>query len=177
MSTPGRINFELRNEQEKLWIKDFPLADATLSDPTNAVALYDGEWLTINSSGQCLRPTVIGTPGNEPGNNSFILLPCFAERGRTDVMAMSRKAMPLIWMGEFEADTRIYDATATVTSGLAITAIGQPRKLATVAIGSRNFCGIVGSAYNETGAKWVGYVTKLPANNGTKLRFRSGYRR
>ena len=38
--------------------------------------------------------------------------------------------------------------------------------------------GLVGAAYNEAApAKFVGYVTRLPAQNNGKLRFMTGWRR
>jgi hypothetical protein len=77
-------------------------------------------------------------------------------------------------MGEYEADTRIFDATATVhTNGVAITAVGQPLKVASITIGTRVYVGLVG--HGAIGGAdvdpIVGRVTRLPANNGGKLRF------
>jgi hypothetical protein len=52
----------------------------------------------------------------------------------------------------------------------------QPLKAATVTIGSRNFVGLVGHGGSADTSPVLGYVTRLPANNGGKLRFISGYR-
>jgi len=175
MSTVGKINFEILSSLERLERRGKKVADSALLNPNNALALYDGEWLTLDSSDRVLRATDVTTPGAEPGNNSFLLFPNIGERGRTDTQAINM--LPVLMMGDYEADTRIYDGTAAYAGGAAITAIGQPLKLCTVTIGSRNFTGIVGSVYNETDCKWVGYVTRLPANNASKLRFMAGWRR
>lgn len=178
MSTLGKVNFEPYSDIIPVHRRDYPLVDKTLANPLNAVALVDGEWMTINSSSQLLRATTIGTPGNEPGNNSFLLAPTFAERGRYDVQAMAGTKVPVLWMGDYEIDTRIFDATAVVGTGAAISAVGQPLKVATITFGGRNFTGLVGAVYNEAApAKFVGFVTRLPANNNGKLRFRTGWRR
>ena len=53
---------------------------------------------------------------------------------------------------------------------------GWPRRLAvaTITIGSRNYTGLVGSQASDTTIIQVGYVSRLPANNGGKLRIRGG---
>lgn len=175
MSTVGKINFEIISSLERLERRGKKVADATLLNPNNAVALYDGEWLTLNSSDQLVRATDVTSVGAEPGNNAFLLFPNIGERGRTDTQAINM--LPIVMMGDYEADSRIFDGTAAVAGGAAITAVGQPLKLATITLGSRNFTGLVGSVYNETDCKWVGYVTRLPANNASKLRFLAGWRR
>jgi hypothetical protein len=47
-------------------------------------------------------------------------------------------------------------------------------KVATITIGSRNYTGLVGHGGSGDASKVVGYVTKLPAANGNKLRLRGG---
>jgi hypothetical protein len=178
MSTLQNVNFEPVSDMMPVVRRNFPLADKTLIQPLNANVLVDGEWMKINSSGQLLRATTIGTPGNEPGNYDFLLVPSWAERGRTDIQASSDKVYPVLWMGFWEFDTRIFDASAVVGTGAAITQVGQPLKVATITFGGRNFSGLVGAVYNEAApVKFVGYVTRLPAQNNGKLRFVCGYRR
>jgi len=177
MSTVQKINFEPVSDILPVQRRDFPLADKTLADPLNAVALVDGEWMTLNTSYQIVRAadiTVLGTAGAQ-GRATVKSFPLFAERGRYDVRAMADVKMPILWRGEYEFDTRIFDATAVVSGGLAITTVMQPLKVATIVIGSRNYVGLVGSQTSDT-APCVGYVTRLPANNGGKLRFISGWR-
>lgn len=169
MSTVQRTNFEPVSDILRVDRKDFPLADTTLLNPSNSVALVDGEWMTLNSVGKLVRASTVGTPGNQA--SSELLYPIWAERGRYDIQAIGKA--PVLWMGDWEADTRIYDATAVVGTGLAITAIGQPVKVATITLGGRNYTGLVGHGGSADTSKIVGYVTKLPSANGGKLRIRN----
>lgn len=173
MSTIQKVNFEPVSDILPVWRKDLALADKTLADPLNAVALIDGEWLTLNSSYQWVRATTISSVGNPATARSFL---CFNERGRSDRMGMADKKTTALFRGEYEGDTRVYDAAAVVGSGAAISAVLQPLKVATITIGTRNFTGLVGHGGSADTDLVVGYVTKLPANNGGKLRFMSGYR-
>lgn len=177
MSTITKINFEPVSDILPVTRRDFALADKTLSDPLNAVCLIDGEWMTLNTSYQIVRAadvTTLGTAG-AGGRATLKSFPLWAERGRYDVRAIADVKMPILFMGNYEFDTRIFDATAVVSGGLAITTILQPLKVATIAISGRNVVGLVGSQTSDT-APCVGYVTRLPANNGGKLRFMSGWR-
>lgn len=174
MSTVQRVNFEPVSSLIGLWLKDLPLADKTLADPTNSVALVDGEWMTLNSSYQWARAGTIGSPGNLPTVASY---PVFFEKGRTDRQGMSDRKTTCIFTGEYEFDTRIFDASAAYGSGAAITTVLQGLKVATITIGTRNYVGLVGHGGSGDASPIVGVVTRLPANNGGKLRFRSSYRR
>ncbi|HEU4635661.1 MAG TPA: hypothetical protein VFS41_05740 [Edaphobacter sp.] len=173
MSTVQKINFTNVSDILPVQRRDFPLADTTLADPLNSVALVDGEWMTLNSSYQILRASTIGSAGNLATVRSF---PLWAERGRTDVTAMSGRKMPVLFRGDYEFDTRIFDASVALGSGAAITTVLQPLKVATITIGSRNYTGLVGHGGSADTNPVVGYVTRLPANNGGQLRFISGYR-
>lgn len=172
MSTVQKINFTPVSDILPIQRRDFALADPTLAQPLNAVALVDGEWMTLNTSYQSLRACDVTNATLAATLRSF---PLFAERGRYDTQAMSLKKMPLLFRGDYEFDTRIFDAAATNNSGSAITTILQPLKVATITIGTRNYVGLIG--HNGVNADpIVGYVTKLPANNGGQLRFISGWR-
>lgn len=172
MSTVMRVNFEPHRDVLPVQRADFPLVDPTLANPLNAVALVDGEWMTLNTTGTKIqRATDIATPDDEATALSW---PLWAERGRTDVQAIGGRKMPLLWMGAWEFNTRIFDASAAVGTGSTITAIGQPLKVATITLGGRNYTGLVGSDSSDSGAIVVGYVTKLPADNNGKLRLRGG---
>lgn len=172
MSTIQKVNFEPVTDILPVHRRDFPLADPTLADPANASALIDGEWMILNTSYQILRAASIAGAGNAASIRSF---PLWAERGRTDVQAMSGRKMPVLYGGFYEIDTRVFDAAAVVNGGLAITTIMQPLKVASVSIGGKIYCGLVGTQYSSADPI-VGYVTKLPANNSGKLRFVQGYR-
>ena len=112
-----------------------------------------------------------GSVGNEAGSRRY---PLWAERGRYDVQAMGDRKMPVLWLGGWEFNTRIFDAAAAVGGGAAITLVDQPLKVATITIGSRNYTGLVGSDTSDPTAIIVGYVTRLPSANGGKLRLRGG---
>lgn len=173
MSTLSKVNFEPTSDIMVVHRRDFPLADPTLAQPTNAVALVDGEWVTLNASYQIIRASNIASPGAAATVRSF---PLFAEKGRYDVQAIAGTKTPVLLMGQYEVDTRIFDATAVVGSGAAITTPLQPLKVATVTFSGRNFSGLVGHGGSGDSAPVVGYVTRLPANNGGKLRFIQGWR-
>lgn len=181
MSTVGRINFEPVSDILPVQRRDFPLADPTLADPGSSTPLVDGEWLTLDSNYKLVRASTIGTPGNL--NTSSLVFPTFMEQGRSDVLANAARKTMVLFLGDYEFDTRIYDATVALGSGAAIASVGQPLKVATVTInlaagGSRNFTGLVGHGGHGTDDNpIVGYVTRLPANNGTKLRFIRGDRK
>lgn len=174
MSTVGRINFEPVSDILQVHRRDFPLADPTLADPTNSVALVDGEWMVLNSSYQIARAAAIGSVGALATLRSF---PVFAEQGRYDVQAIAGRKTVVLYLGEYEFDTRIFDASVALGSGAAITTVLQPLKVATVTIGTRNFVGLVGHGGAADASPIQGYVSRLPADNGGKLRFISGDRK
>jgi hypothetical protein len=185
MSTLQKINFTPVSDILPVQRRDFSLADPTLAQPLNAIALVDGEWMTLTSAYQIVRATDIGTVGavGLPGTTTVPIprsFPLFAERGRYDVQALSASKMPILWRGDYEFDTRIFSATAAVgtAGGAAITYVMQPLKVATIAFSGRNFTGLVGHGTLGSGDTdpIVGYVTRLPANNGGQLRFISGWR-
>lgn len=159
MSTVQKVNLEPVSDILATQRRDFPLADKTLADPLNAVALVDGEWMVINNDYKLVRASDVATPGNKASQSSYVL---FAERGRYDIRAMSETKMPIIFMGDYECDTRIFDATG-------LTSAGQALMVQTITIGSRNYSGLI--VHGGGADPIVGRVTRLPANNGGKLRF------
>jgi len=173
MSTIQKVNFEPVTDILPVQRRDFPLADPTLAQPLNAAALVDGEWLTLNSSYQLLRASVLAS-ADDPA--LLISFPLFAERGRYDVQGIAGTKMPVLFRGDYEFDTRVFDAAAAVGSGAAITTPLQPLKVATITIGTRNYSGLVGHGGAADTHPIRGYVTRLPASNGGKLRFISGWR-
>lgn len=170
MSTIQRVNFEPLSDLLKTQIRDYALADKTIADPLNAAAFVDGEWFIIDTNNKAARACAINAAGNFPTQTSY---PVFAERGRSDVLAMSGRKIPLIVMGQYEADTRIFDASLVVSGGAAITFVGQPLKVASISIGGKVVVGLVGAVAGD-GEPIVGRVSRLPANNGGKLRFFGG---
>lgn len=172
-TTIQKVNFEPVSDILPIQRRDFPLADPTLAQPLNAVALVDGEWMTLDSSYKLVRASNISSPGDAAGALSF---PLFAERGRYDTQGIAGTKMPILWRGEYEFDTRIFDSTAVAGSGAAITRVMQPLKVATITVGSRNYTGLVGHGGSGDSSPVRGYVSRLPAANGGKLRFISGWR-
>ena len=178
MSTVQKVNFEPVSDVLPVQRRDFPLADPTLAQPLNALALVDGEWMTLNASYKLVRAadvTVLGTAGSG-GIATARAFPLFAERGRYDTQAISGTKMPVLYRGDYEFDTRIFDASAVCGSGAAITAAMQPLKAATIVLGGRNYTGLVGHGGASDASPVLGYVTRLPASNGGKLRFINGWR-
>jgi hypothetical protein len=180
MSTLQKVNFTNVSDILPIQKRDFSLTDPTLANPLNPVVLVDGEWMVLDVNYKVIRATDITSVGAyKPAAASVGLrsFPVWAERGRSDVQAMSRTAVPLLWRGEYEFDTRIFDVTATPHGGAAITFIMQPLKVATITFGGRNFTGLVGHGAPGGGDvdPIVGYCTRLPTSNGGQLRFISGW--
>lgn len=167
MSTIQKVNLELVSDHLKVQVRDFALADRTLAEPLNAAHLLDGEWFVIDSNYKAARAASVAGAGNPATQTSYL---CWSERGRTDVLASAQRKVPLIFLGDYEADTRLFDASATVSGGAAISTVGQPLKVASISIGGKIVCGLVGAVAGD-GEPIVARVTKLPANNGGKLRF------
>lgn len=172
MSTIQKVNFNPVSDVLQIHRRDFPVADKTLVDPGNSLALIDGEWMTLDPNAKLIRASTVSSLGNLATKLSF---PLFMERGRTDVQAMSEKKTMVLWMGVYEFDTRIFDAAVALGSGAAITAMLQGLKVATIAISGRNVTGLVGHGGSGDTSPICGYVTRLPASNGGQLRFRSRF--
>lgn len=167
----SKVNFTPLTSVLDIHRRDFPLADRTLVNPSNAVCLVDGEWMTLNASGQAVRASDVTVLGNRASVRAF---PLWAERGRYDVQVLGK--VPLIYVGDGEFDTLIYDSAVALGAGAAITAALQPVKVATIAIGGRNYTGLVGHGGSADTDPVVGYVTKLPSGTNGMLRFKLGHR-
>lgn len=173
MSTIQRVNFEPVGDIISVTRRDFPVADKTLVIPTNAAALVDGEWLTLDSTRKLVRSVAIATEGTA-ASASKLHYPLFMERGRTDVQGSADKKTMILWGGFWEFDTRIFKASLSVGSGAIISAIDQPLKVASIDLGGKIVSGLVGHGGSGDTDRIVGYVTALPAQNGGKLRLRGG---
>lgn len=181
MSTVTKINFEPVSDILATQRRNFPLADPTLADPFSSTPLVDGEWLTLDANYKLVRASDVAVNGNPSA--ASLVFPHWNESGRSDMLANAARSTTVIYLGDYEVDTRIYDATVSIGSGAVISAVGQPLKVATITLalaagGTRLFTGLVGHGGHGTDdAPIVGYVTRLPANNGTKLRFVRGDRK
>lgn len=153
MATP---NFNLVSEFQQIQRRAFELADPTVLNPNSANPILDGEFLELNASYKMARGTGPATGANVP---SFAY---FAERGRYEVQAIQKG--PFLYLGGYEADTLIMDATG-VTLGMKVV-------VADVTIATLTRRGLVRWPAAPVGDEVVvGYVTRLPANNNGFMRF------
>ena len=175
-----RENFRPFTDVIPIVRRDIPPADTTLVNPLNPLSLIDGEWMTQDSNGKLIRPVDVvgGTPGTTAAG-SVLVWPLWAENGRFDTQAMADRKLPLLWLNQYEFETRIFDSSATAgVNGAAVTTMHQPLKVALITISyfgaTRNVSGLVGHGSSNDTDRIVGYVTRLPAANGGWLRFRGG---
>lgn len=141
------IHFELVTEVQGLLRRDFYLADKTLADPTNVNPLIDGEFLSLDTAYKLVRAA-----------DGALGFGHYMERGRFDVQALG-KTMVLMG-GTYEADTRVFTSAGLVLGG-------KLQISASVIVDTKTKSGLA----NYVAGEVVGYVTRLPANNGGKLRF------
>ena len=141
------VNFELVTELQFLLRRDFYLADKTLGKPTNANPLMDGEYLKLDTAYKLVRAA--------DGDLGFAM---FMEKGRFDVQALGKTTV--LFAGTYEADTRVFTA-AGLTLG------GKLQISASVTVDTLTKTGLA----NYSAGEVVGFVTRLPANNGGKLRY------
>lgn len=141
-------NFRLVTPVERLERKDLSLADPTLANPNGSNPLLDGEFLEYDSSYKGVR-----------AGGLILSWAVFAERGRTDVQALRK--VPVLYMGPYEADTLIMDATSI--------ALGDPLMVDDVTISALTKSGL--KKHGGGSELVVGYVTRIPSSNGQKLRF------
>jgi len=178
MSTIQKVNFENVSNMMQVQTRDFELAAAqkVIVNPLNANALIDGEWMNFDSTGKLVRAVDIS--GAEGTAATAISWPAWGERGRTDWQALGGRKIPLLWLGPWEFDTRVFKATG-VGALTDITAIGQAVQVAVIDIGGTKYAGLAGHdggpqvGGTDTGII-VARVVRLPANNGGKLRIRGG---
>jgi hypothetical protein len=143
-------NFRLHSPVEKVERRDFPVADRSILNPNGANPLLDGEFMEHDAT----TPTKVIRAGGL--KLSFAV---FAERGRSDTQAIGK--VPLLYMGAYEADTLIMDATAL--------AHGDPLMVDDVTIATLTKSGL--KKHGGGADLTVGYVLRLPSQNGNKLRF------
>ena len=153
-------NFKLVSEFQTIHRRSFELTDPDILKPVPGgvkVPLVEGEWLQLDTAYKALRGTA------EAAVPSFAY---FAEQGRYETQAIGKG--PLLFLGQYEADTLIMDTAAEAT----ITAVGQPLIVNDVTIASLARRGLTALPSSPGGTELVvGYVTRLPANNNGYLRF------
>jgi len=142
-------NFRLHSPVEKVERRDFPVADRSILNPNGSNPLLDGEFMELDAT----TPSKVIRAGG-----AKLSWAVFAERGRSDTQAIGK--VPLLYMGAYEADTLIMSA-----AGLNH---GDPLMVGDVTISTLTKSGLL----LHTGLDLVvGYVLRLPAQNGNKLRF------
>jgi hypothetical protein len=168
MSTVQKVNFEPVSNVMHIQTRDFPLVDPTIANPYNADALVDGEWMSITSAYKMQRAASVAAAGNAATAHSW---PYWMEKGRYDVQAQAERKGAILWLGQWEFDTRIYLETGMTQGGLVSVSSIQPG-----GAGTKIYCGLVnnGTIASPLTGITVGYITRLPATNGGKLRIRGG---
>ena len=152
MSVDRKFNV-VRPSLDRLVRESIEVATANLGllnpNSTSPVALVDGELIQYDSTGKAVRATDAAKP-------SWF---CIDDRGDPGVQA-SRKLTAIVGGGAFQADTVIYDSTSLV--------VGSKLMYGNCTIESLTRAGVV----LQTGSNIVvGYVLRLAAANGNKLRF------
>lgn len=143
-------NFRLHSPVEKVERRDFPVADRSILNPNGANPLLDGEFMEHDAT----TPTKVIR-----GAGLKLSFAVFAERGRSDTQSIGK--VPLLYMGAYEADTLIMDDTAL--------AHGDPLMVNDVTIATLTKSGL--KKHGGGSELTVGYVLRLPSQNGQKLRF------
>lgn len=155
--------FKLVSEFQTINRRTFPFVDETVADPNSARPAIHGEFFQLGSGsnkGKMARggDNTVSTPGT-PDDEATVPSYCyFAEQGRYDVQALKRG--PFLYMHSYEADTMVMDG-----DGLAI---GDALSVFDIdSLGT-----LVRRGLAKASAGYViGYVTRLPADNGGWLRF------
>lgn len=134
--------------------RSYELATGLSINPNATNPLLQGEWLEEFAADGLVATRGSVNPAIVPA------YPIFSERGRSDTQAINKVSLILGPSGS-QADTDIFDSTGIT--------LGEGLCVADVTIASLTKRGLV----QASGAgKVVAYCTKLPANNGNKLRFR-----
>ena len=132
--------------------RDLELADPTLLDPNDALALVQGEWLVLNGSHKLARVGASSVRG---------AMQMFTQRGDTSAQAIGK--VTVLQLHSYEADTTMFaDALSAPTVGDPLTV-----KASTVD-GVANRSALAAAA---SGDFVYAHVTKTPATNGGKLRY------
>lgn len=186
-----KVNFQLVSPYLQLETRDFELDFAGRNMPADILpntvvedtggdathALVDGEWLMLSGETGKLTRAFGGTFAL-PDETKPVSMPCFplyAERGRSELMAISK--VPVIWLGSFEVDTHMINFATEFASGVGKRVVVKGGVTPGIKGGTAMSSTVCFSlldlqVYTAAGAKLaddghtVGFVTRSPASNG-----------
>lgn len=140
-------NFVPVDNQLRMNTSGAPPADPQLANPLNALAFWDGEWVTLDAAGKVVRACNVASAGN--ASTARLAYPLLDDIGATDVQAHPEK-FKSFFVGPYGVrwKTRVW-STAVVDSGTAIVnTFGLPLKIASISLstprGTRIVSGLVG---------------------------------
>lgn len=150
--------FKLLTPLSEVRTKDLAPASDALIDPDESQALMLGEWVILDSTGEAIQRDASGTGTDaESTVKNFVM---YAEKGRYDVQY--NNMAPVIYLGDFEAETRLclttYGAGSTLVVGDELV-VGDGDPL------SEGFSRRVLKKKEESTARVVGVVTKVIGTN------------
>ena len=146
------VNLEIVTDVQNIGRRDFTVAEKALVNPTNPACIIDGEFVSLNQDYQLVR-SLAGVLG----------FAVWAEKGRFDVQAIGK--LTVLMLGPYEADTRVFLSGGSLT-------LGAPLSISNT-VDMHDGAGAVRSGLAGTTASQlvIGYVTRMPTNNGGRLRF------
>jgi len=182
---------ELHTPVESVYRRSFPVGTAHLTsvNPNDTTPLQCGEFVRLSSDGKSVERggDAVGGAGNEigPGDGGAVVNasaatarpePCFMvwyEVGATDSQVNGQ--VPILFMGSYEVDTEIFvDDALAIGKEVYVVNVQHPRR---TAVSADNLLrGLASDDHGGAGAGAggagmpVGFITKLPADNGGKLR-------
>ena len=146
------VNLEIVSDVQDIGRRDFTLANKNDINPTNPACIIDGEFVSLTLDYQIARSAA--------GVLGFAV---FAEKGRFDVQAIGK--LTVLMYKPYEADTRVFVPGGTL-------ALGQPLSIA-ASVDIHDGAGAVRTGLAGASGDQIvlGYVTRMPATNGGRLRF------
>lgn len=147
----------VRPSWDKLTRPNLEVADTQILNPesTTPLALIGGEWLQEDANYKLIR--AIDTGGS-------LLRPSFAcIEWRGDYGVQAARKIAVLMHGSYTADTVVFDSVLTTLGGK-------------LQVGPVTFNGTRSGLIAGTSGFTIGYVTRVAANNGGRLRFiQTGY--
>lgn len=145
--------FRMVSDPTMIQRRSFELSDPTILDPNTTNPLLEGEWLKQAATDYKVERGSGDGGADEP---AWLM---WAERGRYETQAIQK--VPLLWLGDFEAETKIFTSTGLTTNGQAL-------MVSDVSVGGQNKRGLL----LRTSTNYiVARVTRLPSVNNGWLRF------